>query len=299
MAAETTSGRIVRSFQEDRKAEPQRPEDRVRVELLTDPWSVWCWGFEPVRRTLELRFPTIDFRFRLGGMFEHMPDPDAMGFDLERFFEQVYRATGMPTRTQSVKDGRPDSTYPACMAVHAAHIASPGMERRYLRALRESVYLDGRNVSDPSVAKQVATVVGVDPDKFDEALEDGQATKQFRETVDALQKENLNAYPTLLVTAQGRTTRVEGFQSLPGVIAIAEAVSGRIHAPLPDPPLEDIVPPGQRVVTREISEVLGVSVERAYERLRQAEEEGVLVHHRHPKGDVWARPAENDPTADV
>lgn len=295
MAAQSTGGRIVRSFQEDRKAEPGRPEDRVRVELLTDPWSVWCWGFEPVRRTLDLRFPTIDFQFRLGGMFEHMPDPESMGFDLERFFEQVHRATGMPTRTRSVHEGRPESTWPACIYVHAAHMASPGMERRFLRALRESVYLDGRNVSDRGVAKQVATVVGIDPDGFDAALDDGTAESRFRDTVQALQEENLTAYPTLLVTAQGRTTRVEGFQSLPGVLAIAEAVSGRIHAPLPDPPIEKIIPHGERVVTREVAEVLGTSVERAYDLLREAEDQGLLLNHRHPKGDVWTRSAETEP----
>src|SRR5687767_1822228 len=70
----------------------------VRVELLTDPWSVWCWGFEPARRALELRYPTVELRPLVGGMFPEMPDPDALGFDVNRFFAVVQRTTGMPIR---------------------------------------------------------------------------------------------------------------------------------------------------------------------------------------------------------
>src|SRR6185503_17989969 len=55
------------------------PPGRLRIELLTDPWSVWCWGFEPVRRALELRHPSLEFRFLLGGMFPQMPRPEESG----------------------------------------------------------------------------------------------------------------------------------------------------------------------------------------------------------------------------
>jgi protein-disulfide isomerase-like protein with CxxC motif len=277
------------SFQRQFKARPSNQEDRVRVELLTDPWSVWCWGFEPVRRALELRYPTIEFHALVGGMFPEMPDHASAGFDVSRFFQQVQRTTGMPAETAVLEDARPDSTFPACLFVFAARQASPHLGDAYLRALREAVYLDGRNASDDNVALDVAAAAGVDLDRFERALSDGSAEEAFEMRLAELRANDLYAYPTLLVTYNGKTTRVEGFQSLPAVLAIAEALSGHIHAPLPDPALTDIVPRGQRVVTREVAEVLGISMERAYDRLAEAEGRGVLARVRLPKADAWAR----------
>jgi putative protein-disulfide isomerase len=260
----------------------------VRLELLTDPWSVWCWGLEPVRRALELRYPTIEFRPLVGGMFPEMPDPEAMGFDVARFFAIVQRTTGMPVRTVERTD-RPDSTYPSCVHVHAARILDPAREAAYLRAMREAVYLDGQNVSRPDIAGRVARRVGIDEEAFHGVLDSGAAEEAFRRRLAELHAQGLHAYPTLLLKWGDRVARVEGFQSLPAVLGLAESLSGRKHAPLPDPALEDVVPPGQRVATREVAEVFGVSPERALERLADAETEGRLVRERHPTGDVWSR----------
>lgn len=264
-------------------------DDRLRVQLLTDPWSVWCWGFEPVRRTLKLRYPSIRCGSLLGGMFPEMPDHPP-GFDVHRFFSTVEATTGMPVSTRAVDEDRPDSTYPACVHVHAVRLLDPKMEARYLRALRETVYLDGRNVSRPDVARDVAERIGVDADAFDEMLEMGDAEREFAQRMEILANHNLHAYPTLLFSFRGKTAAVQGFQSLANVLSVAEAVSDRAHPPDPAPELMAIVPEGQRVATREVAQVLGLSVEEAYDTLREAADEGRLQRERHRGGDVWVRP---------
>jgi|GEM_PF-3311851 len=262
----------------------------VRIELLTDPWSVWCWGFEPVRRALELRYPTVQFRPLLGGMFPEMPDPKAMDFDVDRFFSIVQRTTGMPIRR--VEDAqRPESTYPACVHVHAAKILDPKKEVPFLRAMREAVYLDGLNISRPDVAAQVAQRVGLDPEAYRGVLESGAADDAFRQRIGELHAQELHAYPTLLFKWGDRAARVDGFQTLPAVLGLAQSLSGRKHAPLPDPAIETVIPAGERVATREVAEVFGMSLERAFERLTEAEKSGTLVRQRHPSGDVWSRAA--------
>jgi putative protein-disulfide isomerase len=263
----------------------------VRVELLTDPWSIWCWGFEPVRRALELRYPSVEFRFLLGGMFPQMPDPRELGFDLVRFFSIVQRTTGMPIRLDGLDQDRPTSTYPACVHVHAVRLVAPDLETRYLRALREAVYLDGRNVSRPEAAADVAAAVGVDRTAFEAEVESGRAEASFRSTIQELHAQGLHAYPTLLVRSGDRQARVEGFQSLPAVLGLVQGVSGRQHPPLPDPSLDAILSPHERVATREVAEVLGVSLERAADTLERARKRGEVRRERHPTGDVWSRTA--------
>lgn len=265
------------------------PPGRVVVELVTDPWSIWCWGFEPVRRALEARYPTIAFHLRVGGMFERLPDPDEIGFDVERFFAVVQRTTGMPLRLDATRRERPESTYPACVHAAAVRLLRPDLERAYVRRLREAVWLDGRNVSRKDVAAEEAERVGVPRDEFLEALASGEPEREFRATLAELHHQGLHAYPTYLVRARDRVARVEGFQTLPGLLAIVEQVSGRIHPAAPAPDLLELVPPGERVATRELAEVAGGGVEAAYDALRALEARGLLAHERHPGGDTWRR----------
>lgn len=267
----------------------ERPHPgKVRIELLTDPWSVWCWGFEPGRRTLELRYPSIEFRFLLGGMFPTMPDPREVGFDVERFFAIVQRTTGMPIRADGIKRDPATSTFPACIFVHAARIADPERELAFLRALREAAYLDALNISRPEVAAQVAARVGIPTDKFRNALSDGSAEKRFEAQLETIHEHGLHAYPTFLITSGERTVRVEGFQTLPGLVGIAQSVSGEPHAPLPDPPIDRVLLSGERLATREFAEVFGLSQESAYEHLSALETKGDVVRERHSTGDVWS-----------
>lgn len=265
------------------------PPGKLRIELLTDPWSVWCWGFEPVRRALELRHPSLEFRFLLGGMFPTMPRPEQAGFDVERFFSIVHRTTGMPIRMDGIRRDAPDSTYPACVHVHAVRQLAPDMEAVYLRGLREAAYLDGLNVSRIEVGADVAARIGLDRAAFIKTRTSKACEESFLESIEALHKRNLHAYPTILFTVAGQTHVVAGFQSLPAVLGIAQSLTGRAFAPTPDPPLLDVVPPGERVATREVAEVLGTSLEHAFELCRAAEAKGRLAREEHPHGVVWHR----------
>ncbi len=265
------------------------PKGKARLVLLTDPWSVWCWGFEPARRALEIRAPTVEFRSLVGGMFPTLPDHRATGFDVGRFFAIVQRTTGMPIVRDAAMRDRPKSTYPACVHVHTARLLDPSKEQAYLRALREAVYLDGLNVSRPEVAAEVAANVGIDVKEFEEALASGEPEREFRERLATLHTLDLHAYPTFVVTSGDRTARVEGYQSLPGILSVIESVSGRIHPLLPPPDLVDALPVGERIATRELAEILDMSVEETYEGLLAMEDKGEVSRQVHATGTTWRR----------
>ncbi|HVG36668.1 MAG TPA: hypothetical protein VNA10_02960, partial [Thermoplasmata archaeon] len=43
----------------------------IRVIWYTDPHNIWCWGFEPTIRRLEVRYPEmVQIETRQGGLFE-------------------------------------------------------------------------------------------------------------------------------------------------------------------------------------------------------------------------------------
>lgn len=271
------------------RAVEEAPPGVVRIDLLTDPWSVWCWGMEPARRAIQARFPSIEFRPLVGGMFPRLPDPSEVGFDVERFFSVVQRTSGMPLAIDATRRDRPGSTYPACIAIHAVRLLEAEKEGAYLRAMREAVYLDRRNVSRAEVAASVAASVGIEEADFLEALASGEPEREFRTRLASLHALRLHGYPTTLVTWKDKTARLEGFQSLPALVAAVEAVSETLHAARDPPPVADVVGPGERVATREVAEVLGVGVEEAYDLLMAEVREGTLVRERHATGDTFRR----------
>lgn len=300
---EAVSAWAVAHAREVSRALEPAPPGELRVDLLTDPWSVWCWGMEPVRRAIVARYPDVRWRPLVGGMFPRLPDPaevgpqrasgasgpPAGGFDVERFFAVVQRTTGMPLRVDATRKDRPTSTFPACIHVHAVRLLAPDREDAYLRALREAAYLDARNVSRPDVAAEVAEDVGVPAAEFREALASGEPEREFRTRLEGLHALGLHGYPTVLVTWRDRTARLEGFQSLPALLGVLDTVSGRVHVPDPPPSVVEVVTPGERVATREVAEVLGVSTEAAYDLLEDAASQKLLARERHATGDVWTR----------
>lgn len=268
--------------------EPTDP-DEVRIDLVTDPWSVWCWGLEPVARALAHRYPAITFRPLVGGMFERVPHHEHPEFDLSRFLARVQRVTGVPVATGAFQDGGPDSTYPACVHAHAMRLLDASRAQLGLRKLREAAWLDGRDVSDPAVAADVARSVGYDPEAFRAALHSGEPEREFRDRMGELERLELHSYPTLVVTAGETTRRHEGFLPLPALVDVVERVGGRTPVRSPPPEPLEALDAGHRVATREAAEVLDVSIERAAERLTDLADAGRVERQRFPTGDAWIR----------
>src|SRR5947208_2351041 len=158
----------------------------IRVIWYTDPHNIWCWGFEPTIRRLEVRYPdTVQIETRQGGLFEDFSPvreqwarmsggrwKDSVG----AFFEAVSSQHRMPMAADAMVDSSDDfnSTWPACIAAKAADLqgADPGW--RYLRRLREAWCLEGRGIHRKDVEADVAKETGLDVDAFVRALDDGE-----------------------------------------------------------------------------------------------------------------------------
>jgi putative protein-disulfide isomerase len=266
--------------------EPTEP-DEVRIDLVTDPWSVWCWGLETVARAIANRYPSITFRPIVGGMFERLPHKDHPEFNLHRFLTRVQRITGMPLATNAFDDGGPESTYPACVHAHALRLLDNSNARLGLRKLREAAWLDGRDISQASVAADVAGEAGYDEDTFRDALATGEPEREFEQRLDALEHRDVTAYPTMVLTNGDEHRRLEGYVPLPGVLDAVEHLTGQTHVAGPAPDVIDVLDAKHRVATREVAEAIGTSIEVAAERLASRADDGHVTRTRHQNGDTW------------
>lgn len=154
---------------------PQERAPVLEVSYFTDPLCCWSWGFEPQLRRLRYGFAgRIALRLRMGRM---IPDWSAFSDPLNDIHRpaqmgplwiQAATITGMPVEPAVWVHDAPASSWPSCIAVHAAGLQSPAAADLYLRRLREAVMIEGRNVGRSDVLIDIARGLGeARPDRFD------------------------------------------------------------------------------------------------------------------------------------
>src|SRR5213594_2974938 len=140
----------------------------IRVIWYTDPHNIWCWGFEPTVRRLEVRYPDkVEIETRQGGLFEDFSPVREQWArmsggrwkdSVRTFFEAVSSQHRMPMNADAMLDSSDDfnSTWPACIAAKAADLQGPDQGWRYLRRLRQAWCLEGRGIHSKDVQTEVA-----------------------------------------------------------------------------------------------------------------------------------------------
>jgi predicted DsbA family dithiol-disulfide isomerase len=281
----------------------------VTVVWYTDPHNIWCWGFEPMIRRLEVRYAgQVDLEIRQGGLFEDFSPVREQWARMSggrwtetvrMFFDAVASQHRMPMASERMTAGVDDfsSTWPACLAAKAADLQGPETGRRYLRALREAWCLDGQPIHRRSVQEAIAAEAGLDVDAFRLALDDGSADAEFRLDRRACRDHDVHGFPTFEVRAGDErlteTVRVDGWQPWEAFDEVLRKLAPHLQPRTigsPDEAVRDLFRVHPRLATREVAAVLGSPDDDAEILLETLEEGGVVM--RSPVGDglVWETP---------
>jgi predicted DsbA family dithiol-disulfide isomerase len=133
----------------------------VRVSYVTDPACVWSWASEPALRRLRVEFGAdLRFTYVMGGLDREI-GPDH-GY-VAKWIQAAGR-TGMLVDPLLWEEGPLRSTYPACMAVKAAH--EQDWDESYLRLLREGILCRRRKLDGTEALVEVAREAGLDVERF-------------------------------------------------------------------------------------------------------------------------------------
>lgn len=150
----------------------------VELRLLTDPLCPWSWASEPKRRRLAWEFgESLNERLVMGGLARrygpaYRDEEGAIGSgpdcfaDLITHWLDVAAETGMPLDPRLWTRGRPTSSYPACIAVKAATEQGNPAASRYLRRIREGLFLERRKLDHPEALVAEAETAGLDVERF-------------------------------------------------------------------------------------------------------------------------------------
>lgn len=186
----------------------------IKVVYYTDPICSSCWGIEPQLRKLKLEYgDVIEIEYRMGGL---LPDWSynsggiSKPSDVAHHWDEVSHHYDMPIIGDVwIEDPLP-SSYPPSIAFKAAQLQDKGKAILFLRAIREMVFLQKKNITKWEYLESAAMSVGLDVVQFKKDYE-GKAKDLFNEDLKLGKELGVRGFPTMFFTdATGKTEMVYG-----------------------------------------------------------------------------------------
>ncbi len=287
---------------------------KIRVTWYTDPLNVWCWGCEPAVRRFETVYrDAVEVEVVMGGLFEDFGPIREQWARMSggrwedsvlAFLKAVADQHRMPIDADRMMAGLDDmeSTWPACIAVKAAEMQGTAVGRRYLRALREAVYLDGRSIHRRSVQTEIASEIGLDPERFAGALEDGSAERAFRRDRERCVTAGAMGFPTFEMRRGGTSIRIEGWQPWEAMDEALRKLDPGLVPQTPEPTaahVRELLRRQGRCATREITAIFGLTDDDAEILLEDLEARGEIARHEVGHGVMWQLPPPRAPSSGI
>jgi len=188
----------------------------VKITYYTDPICSSCWGIEPQLRKLKLEYGAIlEIDYRMGGL---LPDWSynsggiSKPSDVASHWEEVSAHYEMPIDGDVWLEDPLPSSYPPSIAVKAAQLQDKDKAVRFMRKLRELLFLEKKNITKWEVVLEAAMTVGLDTFQLKDDFE-GRAIALFQEDLAYARQLGVRGFPTLFFANQsGDQTTLYGFK---------------------------------------------------------------------------------------
>jgi putative protein-disulfide isomerase len=289
------------SNRQEKRTTEANDEISVLVEYYTDPLCSWSWAFEPQWRRLRYEYGEhLRWRYRMGGLIADWSSYEDPLNDVHRPSQmapqwfQVQEMSGMPFNDQLWQADPPASSYPASIAVKAAERQGQAATESYLRRLREAAMIECRNIARQDVllaiAQETATAGLLDLKRFNDDLTASETLDAFRQDLRDAAYYSIGRFPTLLLQRNnGRGLGIVGYRPYEALQAALKHLVPELSRRPGMPPEElavSYVCYWQRVIARELAEMLGGDLNQASSLLESLVARGILQRVSDSRTDV-------------
>jgi putative protein-disulfide isomerase len=199
----------------------------LEIIEFTDPVCTWCWGSEPVLRTLETRFGSqVKISYIMGGLVKDITsfydnyndiggDPERSNKNIAKHWVDASNRHGMPVKIDGFKlfSKEQPSTYPQNMAYKAAQMQDEAKANRFLRRIREASAAEAQQTNLTEVLVELASEVGLDISRFLDDFTSGKAKAAFEGDLYTTSQYRAHGFPTFLLKYGEKSTLLRGYQN--------------------------------------------------------------------------------------
>ncbi|WP_237718727.1 ClpXP adapter SpxH family protein [Alkalibacillus haloalkaliphilus] len=244
----------------------------VEIYLFVDPLCPDCWSFEPYIKKLAMEYGCY-FKLRtiVTGKSTEMNVPTLKRTKSHFSWRKVSRRTGM--NCDNGFESNPVSTpILTSLAIKAAELQGQRLGTKYLRKLREYLFLDRQNISDENVLIEVAEKVNLDVEEFKKDLHSKTAKKALKCDIHVAREMEVEQTPAMVMFNREKEEdglKVCGLYNYDTYIRALFEVMDRKPRPSVKPELIDFLNHFEFVASKEVSVVFDWSEEKTEKELKK------------------------------
>jgi predicted DsbA family dithiol-disulfide isomerase len=251
----------------------------IEIYTFLDPLCPECWAFEPTLRKLQVEYGQyFRIRYFVSGKMETW-NPKALQTlcnsrvkNLAKVWEKTANRTGMSCDGDIWFEDPISSPYVASLAVKAAEMQGRQSGTKFLRKLREFLFLNKMNISKESVLVQCAKEIGLDISEFKHDLHSPGAVKALQCDVKTTREMGVDCAPTFIFfnnKIEEEGLKVAGFYPYEIYVEILHTMLGHVPCLNKRITLEDFLERYKFVATKEVAVVFDWSIEEAERQLKK------------------------------
>ncbi|MFC5412965.1 ClpXP adapter SpxH family protein [Larkinella bovis] len=267
--------------------------DKKPVKLLyfTDPICSSCWGIEPQLRKLKLEYgDSLEIEYRMGGL---LPDWSynsggiSKPSDVAPHWDEVSHHYDMPIDGDVWLEDPLPSSYPPSIAFKAAQWQDSEKAIRFLRKIREMVFLEKKNITRWNHLAEAAQTVGLDGARLKADFE-GEASVAFADDLERGRRLGVRGFPSIFISdGSGKPEFIYGMKPYSVYEKAIQTVYPAVQKQAVDPQWQFLFARFESLTTREFSELSGVPRLESVAFLQNLTDQGHLTRLRTKNGDLW------------
>ena len=271
---------------------PVAVEKPIKILYFTDPICSSCWGIEPQLRRLKMEYgDLLELEYCMGGLLPSWEGFNGGGItkpsDVYHHWEEVSEYYGMPMLGDVwIKDPLP-SSYPPSIAFKAAQMQDKEKALKFLRRLREYVFIEARNITLWKHISEAALFAGLNVQQLEQDY-NGPARSAFEADLQLARQTGVRGFPTLVVMDRdGNRRTVYGFRPYADFeSAVKNVLPTAQKSPL-NTEVINYFSDYKSLTAKELSVFNTISIEQAEQALVKLQTEGKLscIETRH--GNLW------------
>lgn len=277
-------------------------QEKVKVLYFTDPICSACWAIEPNLRKFKLEYGDyLDIEYKMGGLLPNWEvfgkggGPISKPSDVAHHWDEIGAYFGMSIDGDIWIEDPLDSSYPPSIAFKAAQKQGKAFAIRYLRVLREMLFLDKKNITKEEYLVEAIRQCGGDTNQFLKDYKKESTAQSFYEEIEESRQMGVRGFPTFIFL--GKDGKGYTFSGVSDYQQFINALEQANLKSLPAKPIRhtsfSLLEKYGLLATKEIATLLSVNEETALNELKLLVEAGKVERKQHKFGDYWRKTITN------
>ncbi len=270
--------------------------EKVKLIYYTDPICSACWAIEPELKRLKLEYGDyVEVEYKMGGLlpgwegFADKANGIGKPSDVAPHWDEVGEHTGMSIDGDIWLEDPLSSSFPPSIAFKAAQQQGEKFALRFLRRIREQVFLEKKNITQEPHLLQAIEDCGGDADKFLADYHQESTAQSFYDEMKQGKEYGVRGFPTFIFVGKaGKGFKISGMSGYDNyILALEKAFGGKITPKAISTSESELLKKYGFLSTKEISFVLSQDDATTVANLNKLVGAGKASVSKQKYGDFW------------